>query len=473
VLALAGAIAAVALFGTVHRTVGPVRTDVAIRPSWSGGTAVDVPPLGRLDFASHAGPLHVEVEVRSLDIADARRLVEGGTTSAQFEKEVTDDARRALVALIVRTALVALGGAVVVVLLVYRRGRLVLLAAATVLAALAVSGAITVGTWSTRAFTQPRFSGLLSSAPALIGNIDDIPDRFDNYRRQLAKLVSNVSKLYDVTSSLPSAISPDAIPVLWVSDIHDNPEAFTVMSSLVSQFDVKAVVDTGDLSDHGTAAENRLYSPIGQFDVPYVYVRGNHDSAATQSYVASLAGAHVLDRGRIETIAGLRFAGIGDPTFTPDRSVAQDGNQEILGSAGRSLAGAIDAATTPVDVALVHEPAMATPVTGHVPLVLSGHTHKRAHTVSHGTIGLTQGSSGGAGLRNLEGAEPLPLEMSVLYFDPTSHRLVAADDITVSGLGQESVAIQRHRASDYTGTDVTPTPSVPPSASTPSPASTS
>ena len=87
---------------------------------------------------------------------------------------------------------------------------------------------------------------MLASAPALIGDIQDIRERFDSYRAELAKIVTNVSKLYDVASSLPSAPPSDAISVLWVSDIHDNPEAFDVMESLISQFGVKAVVDTGD-----------------------------------------------------------------------------------------------------------------------------------------------------------------------------------------------------------------------------------
>jgi hypothetical protein len=111
---------------------------------------------------------------------------------------------------------------------------------------------------------------------------------------------------------------------------------------------------------------------------------------------------------------------------------------------------------------------MAVPLQGKVPLILDGHIHRREHQSTLKTLTLTQGSSGGAGLRNLEGAEPLPLEMSVLYFDPETHGLLAVDDITLSGLGIESVQIQRHRAAFYASKDandpelepsLTPTPS--------------
>lgn len=468
VTALAGAVIAVSLFGSVHRSVGPVHGTFSVQPRWYGGTDVSIPPLGHLTFSSHTGPVHLQATVTGISLTDAKQLLQGGTSTDELEQQVTRDVRGIVIRLVIRTALLAVLGGGVTVLLVFRRTRAALLAVAVVVGAMGVSTVIAAASWDTKAFSQPRFSGLLTSAPTLIGSIDDIPNRFDTYRQELAKIVTNVSKLYDVTSALPAAISARAIPVLWVSDIHDNPEAFSVMKSLIAQFEIKAVADTGDLSDHGTSAENRLYTPISEFNVPYIYVRGNHDSTATQAFVASLPNAHVLGNGKVEQVAGLRWAGIGDPTFTPDQSVKQAASADAdLVAAGKKLATAIRAASPPVDVALVHEPAMAPPLDGVVPLVLDGHTHQRDHRSSEKTVVITQGSSGGAGLRNLEGDQPLPLEMSVLYFDPDTRRLIAADEITLSGLGLESVSIQRHRAEYYAqnkGPTSSPTGSPTPSA---------
>lgn len=455
VLALLGATAAVALFGNVHHTIGPVRAELALRPSWTGGTEVDVPPLGKLTMASHWGPLQIRATVTGIRLDAARDALGGGLTRAQLEERISQDVRGAMVILAVKSSLAALVGAGLVALLAFRRWRPIAAAAATTVVALLISGGITALTWNTKALSQPRFTGLLASAPALIGDIQDIRDRFDSYRAELAKIVTNVAKLYDVAAALPGAPPSDAVAVLWVSDIHDNPEAFTVMSTLITQFGVKAVVDTGDLSDHGTTAENALYAPVSQIAVPYIFVRGNHDSrGATQRYVSSLPNARVLDDGQIVDVAGIRWAGIGDPRFTPDKQTGDDAdsaeNAESLADAGERLATAVRAATPPVDVALVHEPVMAQPLAGTVPLVLDGHTHRRAsHVLSENTLELTQGSSGGAGLRTLDGGQPLPLESSILYFDPTTHRLIAADEVTVSGLGLESVTIQRHSAAAY------------------------
>jgi predicted phosphodiesterase len=405
-----------------------------------------------------------------VDVDAAERALNGAVTSEQLEAQVTRDARHAMIVLITKWIVLAVLGGGLAVLVVFRRPRAAVLGVGVVVLGVVISGGVAAVSWDSKAFSNPRFSGVLTSAPALIGGVEDIPEKFDTYRRELAKIVTNISKLYDATRALPSSISPDAIPVLWVSDIHDNPEAFTVMQSIVSEFGAKAVVDTGDISDHGTAAENQIYNPIDAMGIPYIYVRGNHDSLTTQRYLARMKNVRVLDNARILNVAGIRFGGIGDPNFTPDRSVDYGHESDVeLIDAGKRLSSAIDASPLKVDVALVHEPTMAVSLQGHVPLILDGHIHRREHQSTPYTVTLTQGSSGGAGLRNLEGAEPLPLEMSVLYFDPNTHGLLAVDDITLSGLGVESVQIQRHRAAFYKSKDAND-PNLEPSLSpTPSP----
>ncbi len=54
-----------------------------------------------------------------------------------------------------------------------------------------------------------------------------------------------------------------------------------------------------------------------------------------------------------------------------------------------------------------------------------------------------QGSTGGAGLRALEGDDPTPITLTVLYLDRTSGALQAYDEITLGGLGDNEVRIAR------------------------------
>ncbi len=107
--------------------------------------------------------------------------------------------------------------------------------------------------------------------------------------------------------------------ILHVSDLHLNPSSWGLIRTVVQTFDIDAVVDTGDMVDWGSNAETNYVTAIPSVGVPYIYVRGNHDSALIQSAVARQRNAIVLDDA-VTTIDGLTIAGIGDPEFTPDKS---------------------------------------------------------------------------------------------------------------------------------------------------------
>jgi hypothetical protein len=111
---------------------------------------------------------------------------------------------------------------------------------------------------------------------------------------------------------------------------------------------------------------------------------------------------------------------------------------------GRILAGDIEAQPVKPDVAIVHDPEMGKPLDGLVPLVMAGHLHKRSTQVLPlGTRLYIEGSTGGAGLRALEGAMPTPIEATVFYFNAATKKLQAWDDITLGGLGLSSAQISR------------------------------
>jgi hypothetical protein len=167
----------------------------------------------------------------------------------------------------------------------------------------------------------------------------------------------------------------------------------------------------------------------------------------TQRYLEGLKNVHVLDDGRAKTIKGLRFAGIGDPQFTPDRS-KQPGNEQSQELAGARLATALRdqrTAGTPVDIAIAHEPAAAREVDGEVPLVLAGHVHHdEMEVLKYGTRLRIEGSTGGSGLRAIEGKHPDPIEASILYFDRNTRHLQAWDEIELGGLGLTTAEVSRH-----------------------------
>jgi predicted MPP superfamily phosphohydrolase len=447
-IALIGGWVGLVVGGRMDTTVGPLQARLSIVVAPTGDSVLAVPPLGQLSLDTHDGPFRLDAEVTRINESDARAIFNDPTQLSDLPETVSADLRGALRILVIRAVLSAVAGALLLGLLVFRRQfRRTASSAGLALAVVAAGGAAGAATWNPKAINEPRYEGLLASAPTMVGDARSIVTDFRRYERQLAKIVTNVSRLYDVTSTLP-AYSPSSstIRVLFVSDLHLNPAAWGVIQSVTKQFDVNAVVDTGDISDHGLAAENVYLDPISTLGVPYVWVRGNHDSPATQLGVEAQDNAVVLD-GDVREVAGLRFAGIGDPRFTPDKDTRDQPPTTGVKQTGLALGDLIRAqpADAPVDGALMHDPDGGAEVDGLVPLVLDGHFHRRDQIeLPLGTLQFLQGSTGGSGLRALETDKPTPVQASVLYFDRDTRALQAWDDISLGGLGLASASIKRH-----------------------------
>jgi predicted phosphodiesterase len=481
-VSLTGVIVGTMLLAHTHLNVGPFRAEMSITPSFAGGTEIDIPPLGSLHLDSHDGPIHLKVNLASLDQNRTEALIDDPTAISAAGQHAVDDVTAGVLRLGLRALGAALGGALLLAALIFRNVKRVAWAGVTALAVTAGSLGLAAGTIRRDSIAEPRYEGLLVNAPAVVGDARRIADNYGRYSDQLQELVSNVSRIYTTVSALP-VYEPagNTTRILHVSDMHLNPSSWGLIRTVVKQWDIDAVIDTGDIVDWGSSAETSYVSSIAQVGVPYVYVRGNHDSSAIQAAVGRIKNAKVLDDSII-TIDGLTIAGIGDPEFTPDKSAravgADDPAMNPLLQSGNQLAVTIRDSKTKVDVALVHDPAMAPPLSGTVPLVLAGHLHKRevsmlaapepttpsaAATPTPATTQtpvqtrlMVEGSTGGAGLRGLENEDPTPLSLSVLYFDE-NHKLKAYDDIQLGGTGQSNVTMQRK----VIGTD--PEPSTDPS----------
>ena len=501
---LAGSALGAAMTPPVGTQVGPLSIEVRVVPSVDPGVHLLVPPAGRVSFDTHLAPVAVEAQISEVDLEKARALIGSPGGLRQLQAEAPDALRAATLRAALIAAGCALAGSVVLSLLVYRvRWRRTAQVAGTITVVLVATAATTALTFDSDRFAQPRFEGLLSQAPYLANQTSSLVRRLESYRSGLADIVESVTTLYAKTGDLPvltDSLAGDVITVLHVSDIHDNPLGFDLADRLVRQFGVDVVVDTGDITTWGTDVESATtISRIRGLKVPYVFVRGNHDSLSTQRAVEANPNAVVLD-GRVVEVGGLVFAGLGDPRFTPDSSVtvptvpnAPTGTSAGPGSPtptattpsattsspgsptsvqpstaaqavvpgedpelieGRRLADIVrdwNAAhpEKPVAVTAFHEPAGTPPLDGLVPLALSGHLHSRSVKVyPSGTRLMVEGTTGGAGFDSLKPSEgkPVPLTASVLYFARSGARagqLLAYDEVTVGGFGLASVSLER------------------------------
>ncbi|MFI5931427.1 metallophosphoesterase [Actinoplanes sp. NPDC051494] len=464
-VSLSGVVIGTMLLAHSEVPVGPFRADMSITPSIQGGSEIDIPPLGSLHLDSHDGPIHLKVDLGSLDQERTEALIDDPTAISAAGQSAVDDVTKGVLQLGLRSLGAAIVCALILSALIFRKVRRVAAAGTIALVVTGGSLGLAVGTIRPDSISEPRYEGLLVNAPAVVGDARRIADNYGRYADQLSQIVSNVSRIYTTVSSLPVQPAGNTTRILHVSDLHLNLASWGVIKTIVKQWDIDAIVDTGDIVDWGSSAETTFVNTIGTLGIPYIYVRGNHDSSAIQAAVARQKNAVVLDNS-ITTVKGLTIAGIGDPEFTPDKSetpaaAADDLAASPLVLAGEQLNTTIQAADTRVGVAMVHDPAMAPPLAGTVPLVLAGHTHKREvrvlpapeettqsaspapTTAPQQTTLMIEGSTGGAGLRGLEKQEPTPLQMSVLYFDE-NQSLKAYDDIQLGGTGQSNVELQRN-----------------------------
>ncbi|MEU5268153.1 hypothetical protein AB0G77_06325 [Streptomyces hygroscopicus] len=108
-----------------------------------------------------------------------------------------------------------------------------------------------------------------------------------------------------------------------------------------------------------------------------------------------------------------------------------------------------------------HNPIAARETDGTVPLALTGHVHhRRAQVLPGGTRLMTEGSTGGSGLRAVDDGTPDKVQASVLYLDRDTRRLQAWDEIDLGGLGLAKAEVSRHLPAENRP-GATPTPTTP------------
>ncbi|MEQ7126032.1 metallophosphoesterase [Actinopolymorpha sp. B11F2] len=455
--------------GQTAAPVGPVDTTMRLVPSWDGESKVSLPPLGTLELDTHDGPVQIQVSVDAINPVAAKRLVEDPQALRGLEPEIVDDVRTGIYATATKGLITGTLGAMTVTLIVMRRRIPTLIAgggaAVAILTVLSVAGA----TLDPRAVAEPKYTGLLASAPSLVGNAQDLAESFGAYSDELVRLVGSVSELYDVTNTLPAtSASDDEIRVLHVSDLHLGEHAWDIIGSVTRQYSIDVIVDSGDITDHGLPAENYFLQPIRNLGVPYVWVRGNHDSLITEKAMRALPNVVVLD-GKVKTVKGIRFLGAGDPRFTPAwRRVVPESDTRAVANQAFALAKVAKNSFPAVDAIVFHDSAGATFFDGHASLLLTGHGHEHlARVLPKGSRLMQEGTTGGAGMRALKYEEPQPVALSVLYLDRSTRELRAWDQITLGGLGLTSAQIERHQVKPDEEAEPPPSPIPTPTGSVP------
>ena len=439
-----GLVVSLAITPRASEQVGPAAVSASVEVG-TGRTEVSIPPLGTVVARTHTSPLDLRLSVDRVNFEQLGPLATSEAGRARLRDLVTTDlgqlaresAVRELIGAVIFAALIA------IIVFRHRWSAVVASSVAALMLAGSAGGAI-VGTYSVDPFDEPRFTGTLTSAREVIAAVRESQDVLDEARSRFEIATRRISDLIALLGEGEGGREDAGTVFLHVSDIHANPIGLEIADELAQEFEVDAIIDTGDLGsaelDTGEITtltgpvDRALARAIARIRVPYIYVAGNHDSPTLRAFVARANNVVPL-RSDATFIDGIEIFGWADPTFSTQPIPEDEKALERLAVAEEEVAPAVVAASP--DVVAVHAERLASFSFGDVPVVLAGHSHERAVRVEEDTLILTVGSTGATGLKSLAVEGDRPYEAQVLYFEGDT--LTALDYISLRGLGSEFV----------------------------------
>ncbi len=436
-LATLGAMVLVSLFSTVRFSLQAFEFDLSVEVFDHGQTAVEIPPVGVIRAKTHNTPLKLTFTLRNIDMDLLRELFQEPSEQQILAEQVMPRLRWVARWFILRTLLLAgVGGALGVIMFRGKRGYPHPITGAlwglTLGVALFFS---TYLTYDSNRFRNPEYEGVLKMAPWVVGMVEEAATRVHTLGQQLRLIANNIYVLYESLDNLQAVTVPEGgLKVLHVSDIHNNPAAYDFVDQITRSFGVDMVIDTGDLSDFGTPIEARLANRLSSLVVPYVFVAGNHDSPEIIKALRRIRNVVILDGKGIQSVRGIKMIGIGDPSSKTSEIVPPPGETiELYVAKIEALLTAVQ--ETP-DLLAVHNPAIGRPFAGRVPVILHGHDHRLQISEKNGSVIISAGTTGAAGIRGLQTANEVPYSLVLLYFLPMGNKwyLSASDMIRVANL---------------------------------------
>lgn len=430
------------LFSPTAR-LGPGTVDASFRPSLHGRTELGVPPLGAVRADTHVAPVQLQLELQEVDVLDAIGPRDGAAPVdiddpiPLIEQEIRGDLGPAITKLAVTLLVLSLVvGAGAALAFPGTRSPRRLLAGAAIgpltIAALLVPAGLT---YDADAFeNEPELVGQLGSAKQLLARVGSLETRFGSVDSRVKVLSSKIANLYSTALTGDIERSEGEVVFLHVSDLHLNTVGLALVRDLAADFDVDAVLDTGDITSFGFEPETAFLDLFDDFEMPYYLVAGNHDSLDVRATLAGNDDVILLDDEMVE-VEGVTILGVEDPTETALRRIPRDVLDETYRAQFPSTERLIE--RNEPDLLMVHNPVQARPAYGEVDTVVAGHIHQTRLEVIDGTVVSVVGSSGATGVGDMLTEGDNPYEFQLLRY--VDRKLVAIDQIQLQGAGGDFV----------------------------------
>lgn len=435
IIILLGAITALQLFSAASYNLSAVQIKAELSLFGRGQTSFIINPFGEIRARTHSLPLHLILSLESIDLEQLEEVVVGQKPQELLQQIIVTEGRPILYSYILRTLLLGGIGGGVANFFWSREKRAFLeglLIGFLLISALLLS---VYSSYDMGAFTDPEFVGMLKAAPWMMSLVEEGLKNIHALGDQMRTIAQNLEDIFaSINAQEPTGIFQSHRRILHVSDIHNNPVAFPFIQEIISTFQVEMVIDTGDLTDYGTALEAEIAASIANLPVPYIFVPGNHDSPAVISYLQQLNNVTVLEGGSINR-GGIRITGLKDPSSEGREVGVADAHQ--LADYQEGLLTLISQLEGIPDIVAVHDIRLAEPLIGRIPVILHGHTHTPKMIQKQGTTIIDAGTTGAAGIRGLEGKTEIPYSLALLHFreDAAGYTLMAVDLIRIRSRG--------------------------------------
>ncbi|MGQ9778989.1 MAG: metallophosphoesterase family protein [Bacillota bacterium] len=442
---LLGAVVAVNGFARVETSGAGLTFAARVRLLAPAETRISLPPLGFLAARTHRVPVRVELELRGLAPSFLQGLGEQKEPRERLVAATVAQAREAAYRVVFFALFLAGAGGLAAMALVHAFSFRAL-GGGFLLGVVFAGGLLGLGflQYDREAFAQPRYEGLLESAPWVMSILDDSLAGLERLGEGLAVMARNLPRLsHGGGLGTPMGEAGEDLRVLHVSDVHNNPAAYKLITALAEGFAVDLVIDTGDLTDYGTPLEGELATAIARLKVPYVFVPGNHDSPEVISRLRRLKNVVILE-GRPVKVKGLCLLGRPDPA-----SVAWTNDVPAvaaLARAGEELRAAWEAAAVKPDLVTAHNFEILRPLLGKARVLLHGHDHRASLQELAGSLVVDAGTTGAAGYRGLASEKAVPYTLNLQYWRKEAggrFRLVAVDAITFDDFGGRLQVIRK------------------------------
>jgi len=430
-----GAVIAIALFNQARASLSSLDFQMSLQLFNKAETEIVVPPLGTVSAKTHLSPVKISLLLNNINLKSAEELLVQEIEQQKIIDNLLMELSQFLKGYVVKIIGLGIVGAMIAVFL-HNPGNLKAWMVGG-LAGLFFSSTL-VGsvylTYDYSQFYQPQYYGALENAPWVLNTLQEGLTKFGQLGAKIQTVVQNVDTLYRrLDNSDLVGVDDNALRILHVSDIHNNPLAFQLIEKIVHNFEVDIIVDTGDMTDFGTPFEALLADRIESLEVPYLFVAGNHDSPQVIDTLKRLKNV-INVSGEIINVQGFNFVGINDPASASNDLILAD--QTTMAEYARQLKKLIDSAGVVPDLLLVHNPWLAKQFTGQIPLILYGHNHQYEIEINQNTVLVDAGTTGAAGVRGFMTAQEIPYSLVLLNFqkqtaelDGQSWKLESADII--------------------------------------------